>query len=80
MKILNKYVEKLRYVYSKRLGCSFLIAVLSSYLIAIILWLAVANKPKSRVVESDDIKGIVLTAVVLIFSFFLMPLILKRKQ
>jgi hypothetical protein len=80
MKILNQYFEKLKYLYTKRLGCTFIFAVFSYFLVAIILWLAVANEPRSPATESDEFKGPMLVTAVLFFSFCVAPLVLRKKQ
>ena len=80
MKILNQYFGKLNNLYTKRLGCTFILALFSYILVAIILWLVVANEPKSRAEESDEMEGTLLAIGVFFFSFCVAPLILKQKQ
>ncbi|MBB5038544.1 amino acid transporter [Prosthecobacter dejongeii] len=80
MKILNQYFGKLNNLYTKRLGCTFILALFSYFLVAIILWLVVANEPKSHVEESDEREGTMLIIGVVFFSFCVVPLVLKQKQ
>lgn len=80
MKILKLYFGKLKYLYTRRLGCTFLFALFSYLVVAIILWLAVANEPKSPMAQPDEIKGPLLLIALVFFSFCVAPLVLRNKQ
>jgi hypothetical protein len=80
MKILSKYFDKLRYVYTKRWGCSILASLLAVFLIALIVLFFTANSKGQESSESNHIKGKVFTGFVIVFSFFVAPIFLGRKS
>ncbi|TDU64326.1 hypothetical protein EI77_04214 [Prosthecobacter fusiformis] len=80
MKLLHWYVNRLKYAYTRRWGCSITLSIFIFYLIAITLWLAVANSEgNARMTEADEIKGYLLTGFMILLSLLLAPIFLRRK-
>jgi hypothetical protein len=80
MKILNKYFEKLKYVYTKRFGCSILISILTITIIAIIISFLFADSPNAETTESSAFKGILFSYSVFLLCFLVAPIFLKKKM
>ncbi|TDU66463.1 hypothetical protein EI77_03557 [Prosthecobacter fusiformis] len=80
MKLLDRYFGKLKYVYTQRCGCSFMLALFAYFVIAIALWLSVANEPKRPRTEADDLAGAQLSGAVFLFCFLVVPILLRKKQ
>jgi hypothetical protein len=80
MKMLSKYFGKLKYVYTERSGCAITLSLFTAYLLGVILWLISANEPNRQLTESDDVKGGLLTGLVILFSLFVAPLLLRNKS